>query len=63
MQKSLPQGSPPGQAIHAIQSLRRTMMFPSGAVVAATAKIVKLWASLISAGSENCAATSKTKRK
>jgi hypothetical protein len=41
MQKSLPQGLPLRQAFRAKQSLRRIMMIPSGAVVAAAAEIVE----------------------
>ncbi|WP_217539559.1 hypothetical protein, partial [Stenotrophomonas sp. GbtcB23] len=58
MQKSLPRR----QACHAIRSLRRIKMFPSGAVVTATGKVTGLLAPLILPGFENCAATSKTKR-
>jgi len=41
VQKSLSQGVPLRQARHAKQSLRRIKMIPSGAVVAAAAKIVE----------------------
>jgi hypothetical protein len=62
VQKGLPQGSPLGQARHATRSLRRIKMIPSGGSVAAAAKTTERWGSLISAGSEIGAATSKTKR-
>jgi hypothetical protein len=46
MQKGLPKG----QARHATRSMRRTKMFPSGAVVTATGRTIELIAPAVFSG-------------